>query len=63
MTTETTRRVIRTGNDRLRGTVEIIQEGTRSFAVERSDLDGVYDRMEGFRTFKQAAEEFNCYRG
>lgn len=61
--TMTTRRVIKSGNDRLRGTVEIIQEGPRAFAVERSDVDGTYDRMEGFRTFKQAIEEFNCYRG
>ncbi len=61
--TTTTRRVIRTGNDRLKGSVEIIQEGPRAFVVERSDVNGTYDRMEGFRTIRQATEEFNCYRG
>ena len=48
-------------NDRVRGTVRIYLEGRRSYVVERSDADGVYDRIEGFRTLKQAREEMACY--
>ena len=52
-------------NDRVRGTVRIWKENRRSyrFVVERSDIDGVYDRIEGFSTFKQAREEAKCYWG
>lgn len=58
-----TREIKRTGMDRVRGTVEIVQEGTRKFVVERSDLNGVYDRIEGLTTFKKAIAEFKCYAG
>ncbi len=44
------------------GIVSIYQEGPKQFVVERFEADrGVYDRIEGFETFRDAREESLSY--
>lgn len=48
-------------NGRHRGTVQVVRLEDGSLVVVRSDLDGEFERLTGFRTVKQAIEEAKCY--